>query len=297
MNARGDETCIRIAREAVFVVPNSSWNACCWSYQQPNRCTFFPMARNGYPSQAWSPLSQPLRPPRNASSLPLISHPLVHDARVVAEAHCFSSASTSSLPGITRSHHPHQLLTSPPISLRRLWPVAFSSFHSGTQPPIRIIDTFTVLILFPIPSTSCLAYPGPTAGEGVRGPPGPAATTSSSPPDVEPALPCRLLWLLDQECDPLYRLCVCVPGDGCPAARSSASRASSASQSVSCSMNFPLRQFLPLAHSTPRSASPIPVPRPPRTSPYWVRHFQILCEEEWRCQWIVKSEIFLSNLI
>lgn len=89
-------------------------------------------------------------------------------------------------------------------------------------------------------------------------------------------LPCRLLWLLDHECDPLYRLSVCVPGEECPAARSSASRASSASQSVSCSVYFPLRQSFPLAHSTPRSASPIPVPRPPRTSPYWVRHFQIL---------------------
>lgn len=68
---------------------------------------------------------------------------------------------------MTLSHQPHQLRISLLISLRKLCPVIFSSFHSGTHPPMRIIDTFTVLILFPIPSTSCLAYPGPTAGEGV----------------------------------------------------------------------------------------------------------------------------------
>lgn len=94
---------------------------------------------------------------------------------------------------------------------------------------------------------------------------------------VEPLLwECKLLWLLDHECEPLYRLRVGVPVRECSRARSSASRASSASQSVSCSMHLLLRQFLPLAHSTPRSASPIPVPRPPRTSPYWVRHLHIL---------------------
>lgn len=37
-----------------------------------------------------------------------------------------------------------------------------------------------------------------------------------------------------------------------------------------------LKHSLLRQHSTPRSASPIPVPRPPRTSPYWDRHFQIL---------------------
>lgn len=230
-----------------------------------------PVAGSSHPESGLFPNMISSRSPLNAG--PIQSYPIQsHDARILAEAQCFSSALTSAVPGTTRSHQPHQLLTSPSISRRRLWPVAFSSFHSGTQPPIRIIETFTVLILFPIPSTSCLAYPGPTAGEGVRSP----APTSSSPPDAEPALPCRLLWLLDQECDPLYRLSVWDPGEGCPAARSSASRASSASQSVSCSINFPLRQFFPLAHSTPRSASPIPVPSPPRTSPYWVRHFQIL---------------------
>lgn len=62
----------------------------------------------------------------------------------------------------------------------------------------------------------------------------------------------------------------------CPCARRSSSRASSASQSVSCSMYLPLQHSALRQHSTPRSASPIPLPRPPRLSPYWDRHFQIL---------------------
>lgn len=67
-----------------------------------------------------------------------------------------------------------------------------------------------------------------------------------------------------------------LPNDPAGDPMSSASRASSASQSVSCSRSFAQQQSLSRPQITPRSPSPIPVPRPPRTSPYWVRHFQIL---------------------
>ena len=56
----------------------------------------------------------------------------------------------------------------------------------------------------------------------------------------------------------------------------SASRASAASQSVSCSRSRPAQQLCSRPQITPRSPSPMPVPRPPRTSVYWSRHFQML---------------------
>lgn len=54
------------------------------------------------------------------------------------------------------------------------------------------------------------------------------------------------------------------------------SRASWASQSTSCSRSLAARQAASRPQMTPRSPSPIPVPNPPRTSPYWVRQRQML---------------------
>lgn len=59
--------------------------------------------------------------------------------------------------------------------------------------------------------------------------------------------------------------------------RLSASRAASAaSQSVSSSRSRPAQQRAARPQGTPRSPSPMPVPRLPRTEVYWWRHFQML---------------------
>ncbi len=132
---------------------------------------------------------------------------------------------TSLTPGTTLQHHPHQLLAFPSCSLTRYRPAAFSSPHSGTQAPTLTILTSFFLTTPPIPSISCLAYPGPIC-----------------PPCTLPGLELGLAALEIV----------------------SNSLASSASQSISCSTSLAATHFSARPQGTPRLPSPMPTPRPPR---------------------------------
>lgn len=77
------------------------------------------------------------------------------------------ACSSSFLLGITLEHQSHQLLTLPLTSRPKISPLFFSSAHSGTQAPTRTILTLFRFTMPPMPSISCLAYPGPSAGDGV----------------------------------------------------------------------------------------------------------------------------------
>lgn len=163
-------------------------------------------------------------------------------------------------------------LTSGPST--RLKP-PFSSSHSGTHAPTRTIRTSLRLTLPPIPSISWRSYPGPSCGDGVR-----SFSWWNSSIRVDMGVPAP------PKGDPLAAAGGVVPvpeaGEGSSAIHGAIhgvvplSRASSASQSVSCSRSLPARQSSSRPHMTPRSPSPMPVPSPPRTSPYWFLQRQIL---------------------
>lgn len=142
---------------------------------------------------------------------------------------------TSLTPGTTLQHHPHQLLALPSCSLTKNFPISFSSPHSGTQAPTFTIRTNFFLTTPPIPSISCLAYPGPICP--LLSLPG-VPTCVELLPGLEGGLAVRLLL--------------------------SISRASSASQSISCSTSRAATHSPPRPQGTPRFPSPMPTPRPPR---------------------------------
>lgn len=158
--------------------------------------------------------------------------------------------SMSSLPGMTLQHQPHQLLASPRTSLcsGALPPDSYS----GTQAPTRTMRTNLRLTTPPMPSISWRWYPERSWGEGVRS--SARMTSARGPP-----------WLG-------YCSSGGVVVDG-EAERTSdhdealLPLASSASQSISCSRSLAAQQWSSRPQMTPRSPSPIPVPRPPRTSP------------------------------
>lgn len=67
----------------------------------------------------------------------------------------------SSLEGMTLLHHEHQLRHLPSTSRDKYFPCSLSSSNFVTHAPTFTILTSFVLTTPPIPSISCLAYPGP----------------------------------------------------------------------------------------------------------------------------------------
>jgi hypothetical protein len=157
------------------------------------------------------------------------------DSQVRGLARWRAHSITSLTPGTTLQHHPHQLLALPSCSLTKNFPISFSSPHSGTQAPTFTIRTNFFLTTPPIPSISCLAYPGPICP--LLSLPG-VPTCIELLPGLEGGLAARLLL--------------------------SISRASSASQSISCSTSRAATHSPPRPQGTPRFPSPMPTPRPPR---------------------------------
>jgi hypothetical protein len=168
---------------------------------------------------------------------------------------------------MTLRHQPHQLRRFPCTSRPRISPLARSSSHSGTHAPTFTIRTRMFFMTPPIPSTSCLSYPGFIAGLGVL------LSWTDAPDELT-----RLLRLAELLPAPIVVAAQGVreealllgPLGGVVAAswKYSASRASSASPSISCSRSRAAQHSVSRPQMTPRSPSPIPVPRPPRTSVY-----------------------------
>jgi len=138
---------------------------------------------------------------------------------------------------MTLQHHPHQLLEIPLVSLPRYSALSLSSSYSVT-----VFPTLTLFLTFffttpPIPSISCLKYPGFSSSN-----PSPAISSS--------AISVACVGLVDDEDDDDLE--------------DDDLAASPAPQSISTSMSLAARQYSPRPHLTPSFPSPIPVPSPPR---------------------------------
>lgn len=167
---------------------------------------------------------------------------------------CHAHSTLSFAPGMTLQHHPHQLRVLPSTSRIRYLPCSFSSSHSITQAPTQTILTSFFFMTPPIPSISCLAYPGPVCED-------PLPVANSPVPGGDATLVISSGLPFELCCPRAARIIASLT------LLTSLSLASSASQSISSWTCLAAKHCVARPHSKLLSPSPIPVPMPPSLAP------------------------------